>query len=425
MTQKRIIVILVVALLLVTVCFSACITREDVEVYLDWGTYRQTVKVKYGATVNAKTVPYLDFDFVEGLYDDADYTIGYNNNSITQSRVVFVKTNTMYPLEKSYFKQTDQKFEESKILLLMNKGFKFDSKLQNTVEKHGVKIAIVNQSNYDNYEQIGRYDFRRVVHLTLSTNGDEELIKAIKTIEQFPQIYCADLNYIEELALNPDDDYYVNGDLWGLNGTYGINAPPVWNTTQGSKKIRVGVIDSGVASHSDLNANVSVGRNICDNSTNTDDTKSHGTHVAGIIGAVGNNGEGVVGVNWNVAIVPIKVMNEDNEIYTSTVVDAIRWASDKWGTNEQIDIINYSIGGFGVRTQVLNEVEKYPGLFVWGGAGNDLWNVDSYSESASFNLPNLISVGAIKRDGARWEKSNYGKKLSTCLPLVQKSIARF
>lgn len=365
MIKKRSIVMLMVMLLLVTVCFCACIT-DDVEVYLDWGSYRQTVHVKYGAAVNAKTVPYLDFDFVEGLYDDADFTDEYKNQAVKQSRVLFVKTNTKYPLEKRYFEQIDQKFEESKILVTMNKTFKFDSELQTAVEKQGVKIAAVKQG-YDYYEQSGRDDFKRHATITLSTSGDEEVFKAVRVLEQFPQVFMANPYYIREWAVTPNDEYYVSNDLWGLNGTNGISAPLAWSITKGSKNVRIGVIDSGVANHSDLNSNIITGWDFHTNSTNTEDEYMHGTHVAGIIGAVGNNGEGVVGVNWNVTIVPMKVAQNGNDIDFNAVFNAIDWAKYKWGTSEQIDLINYSIDGFGWDDDVLDKIKDYPGLYKQTG----------------------------------------------------------
>ena len=165
--------------------------------------------------------------------------------------------------------------------------------------------------------------------------------------------------------------------------------------------MRVGVIDTGVSNHEDLNGNLVSGWDTFNNNATTnDDTHSHGTHVAGIIGAVGNNGKGSVGVNWDVSIVPLQAANEENKFESSDVIEAIEWAKDRWGTDEQIDIINYSVSGFTTSAAVKNAVYTYPGLFVWS-AGNKGDNLDENENWQSYIMQNLISVGALETTGAR------------------------
>lgn len=84
-----------------------------------------------------------------------------------------------------------------------------------------------------------------------------------------------------------------------------------------------------------------------------------------------------------------------------------------WGTDQQISVLNQSIGGFGQTTTLLAAINNYPGLFVWS-AGNQNKNLDNYENIEQFNLPNLISVGAITKNGLCWSKniaegSNSGK----------------
>lgn len=194
----------------------------------------------------------------------------------------------------------------------------------------------------------------------------------------------------------------------GLNGTNGIDVENAWNFTTGSNTIRVGIIDTGISNHVDLNANLVPGRDTFNNNNITnDDTHSHGTHVAGTIGAVGNNGTGVVGVNWNVTLVPLQASNSDNKFYSSDVVEAIEWAQDRWETEERISIINYSVSGFGSSTAVRTAISEYDGLFIWA-AGNDTVDIDERVEIyGSFNLDNIISVGGLNSDGTRRSTSNY------------------
>lgn len=107
-------------------------------------------------------------------------------------------------------------------------------------------------------------------------------------------------------------------------------------------------------------------------------------------------------------MVPLQAANTENRFYESDAVEAILWAEEKWGTAEQIDIINYSVGGFGERTAVREAVRNYHGLFIWS-AGNNSKNVDTLvSINGSFDLPNLVSVGSLTSLETRSNFSNYG-----------------
>ena len=107
-------------------------------------------------------------------------------------------------------------------------------------------------------------------------------------------------------------------------------------------------------------------------------------------------------------MVPLQAANTENRFYESDAVEAILWAEEKWGTAEQIDIINYSVGGFGERTAVREAVRNYHGLFIWS-AGNNSKNVDTLvSINGSFDLPNLVSVGSLTSLETRSDFSNYG-----------------
>lgn len=217
--------------------------------------------------------------------------------------------------------------------------------------------------------------------------------------------------------IEPNDEYNTGGKQWGLNGTYGINAPKAWGYTTGKRKIRVGIIDSGIYNHIDLKSNLVSGYDFVNNSTITyDDLETHGTHVAGIIGAVSNNSIGIAGVNWNVQLVPLQTVQLKNNEYVhqwDNIVKAINYATNLWGTENQIDILNFSISQYGIRTDILPIISKFPGLFVWSAGNRSIKDscgddVDEFFETYGFyDLPNLISVGAINSKGEKSNISNY------------------
>lgn len=303
----------------------------------------------------------------------------------------------------------DEDFEDDNVIVILNSKISEINKIHNAKYFDGIEIeSIVDLTKREYNFKNKNNDFHQILQIYLKEKGKENVLKAISYLEQLDDVFSAEPNYFFEIAVDPDDPEYINNNLWGLNGVNGINAPNAWNLTRGSNTIRVGIIDTGIANHTDLNANLVSGRDTFNNNNITnDDTDSHGTHVAGIIGAVGENGIGVVGVNWNVSLVPLQAANTNNRFAATNVVSAIEWAQDRWNTDERISVINYSVGGFGNSTAVRSAISEYNGLFVWS-AGNETADIDErVAINGSFNLDNLISVGALNSDGTRRASSNY------------------
>jgi thermitase len=175
----------------------------------------------------------------------------------------------------------------------------------------------------------------------------------IELDEPANSLYSKDLLYRELSAAHPNDPQFA--DQWALNnlGQDGgkeradIDALKAWLTTKGSKDVVVAVLDSGVDfTHVDLRANMWIrpesvpaytddelgdfndinGYNGTDKISDPMDDNGHGTHCAGIIGAEGDNGEGIAGINWTVKIMPLKFLGKGGFGSTNDAIEAINYA---------------------------------------------------------------------------------------------------
>ncbi len=274
--------------------------------------------------------------------------------------------------------------------------------------KHINKIS-VNARGY-----VDENKYKQIYKVKLNDDQSERLQETINDIYDLPGVYYVEPSYTIEIEKISNDPLFINGDLWGLNGTNGVLAPDAWDVSTGSSDVRVGIIDTGILDHEDLEDNLVTGWSTYSNSAVTNnDANGHGTHVAGTIGAVGNNNIGVVGLNWEVSLVPIQANNGIGDTFQLPhIIEAINYATNLWGLENQIDILNFSISGYGTLVAIREEVSNYPGLFVWA-AGNSADNIDvGVANNGTFDLPNIISVGASTSTGQRWSNSNYSQNNS-------------
>jgi len=231
-------------------------------------------------------------------------------------------------------------------------------------------------------------------------------------------------NAIWQLDAVPNDTLYNN--LWGMDK---IQAPAAWSIGKGSHNVVVAVLDTGVDyNHPDLAANIWTnpgelpgtgqdnnnngfvddyyGWNFYNNTANTLDDHGHGTHCAGTIGAVGNNGLGVVGVSWNVKIMPVKFLASNGAGTTFGAVKAIDYA-----TENGAHIINASFGG-SFDSPAMKEAivrARDAGVLFVAAAGNSASNNDSKPQyPANYPLDNIISVAASDQSDKLTFFSNYG-----------------
>ena len=200
-------------------------------------------------------------------------------------------------------------------------------------------------------------------------------------------------------SLLPNDPYLSY--QWALPD---ISAADAWTKTTGSTSTIIADVDIGIdATHPDLAANMLPVVNFAPDSYNTPD-HPHGTHTAGIIGAVGNNSIGVVGTNWRTSILPIVAGNYSGLPY-SAIISSWQYARDHGAT-----IINNSFGGYGYSQAMKDAVDACPQCLFVCAAGNEANDNDGYYQlyPASYTSPNIISVAAIDSDDTLAWFSNYG-----------------
>ncbi len=220
----------------------------------------------------------------------------------------------------------------------------------------------------------------------------------------------ATLNYRIEALESPDDaDFSLQ---WALQQ---INAPEAWNIHTGTGNVIIAVIDSGVdLDHPDLQANIVSGWDFVNDDSQPDDDFGHGTHVAGIAAAVGNNGQGIAGVSWGAKIMPLKILDRWGSGNTHDLSQAIYYAADHGAK-----IINLSLGArysswpcdwLEVEDALNYTVNR--GVLVVAAAGND----GQYGINCPGAYDQVMAVGSTTSSDTRSYFSNFGPRLDIVAP---------
>jgi subtilisin family serine protease len=275
--------------------------------------------------------------------------------------------------------------------------------------------------------------------------------RAAASFKRQPGVASAEPNWIRRAQVIPNDPRF--NQTWGLHNTgqtidgvagvpdADIDAPEAWDfvTTRGSKSVRVAVVDTGVAyDNPDLAANIFVnpgesgtkrnngldddangyvddwrgwdvvGRDIDhpdDSDNDPDDYESHGSHVAGTIGAVGNNAKGVAGVNWQVSIVPVRVLDGSGSGTSADVAEGFLYAG-RIGAR----VVNASLGSSGSSSIERSAISAYPNTLFVVAAGNDGNNLDAAGNDAfpcEYTNSNVVCVAASTNTEQLASFSNY------------------
>lgn len=299
-------------------------------------------------------------------------------------------------------------FEPSKVIVALNKFANyFDIPVVNIGDiLVGIdieKVEYLFRSNNINTEN----SMGDVLLVYLKNEGRKAVMDAIEKLSTNPYVAYAEPDYLYDTHILPNDFYFAY--LWGIEK---INAPLAWQYGIGDNHVVVGVLDSGIDyNHPDLIENMWIsqngsyinGWNFLNNNSSPLDETGHGTHVAGTIGAVGNNFIGIAGLCWNISIASFKIGN--TLIDLAAAINAIYFANIS-----HIPILNNSWGGPAYSPILKYVIEQYNGLFV-ASAGNNGTNNDYFpSYPASYDCDNIISVAATNEEDSLASFSNYGIK---------------
>lgn len=247
--------------------------------------------------------------------------------------------------------------------------------------------------------------------------------------------------------LTPDDEYFAQYQWHLHHPTGGINAPSAWNASTGEGVV-VAVLDTGIVDHSDLSGNALEGYDFITDAfvsrRETDErvpgahdygdwnddpsqcdvrpSSFHGTHVAGTVAELTNNGIGMAGVAHNAKVLPVRVLGRCGG-YTSDIADAIVWASggeiDGVPANENpAEVINLSLGGSGAcaagsEYQLAIDQAIANGTTVVVAAGNSNVNMSNFSPAS---CSGVIAVGATRITGGKANYSNFGSGIDLSAP---------
>ncbi len=306
--------------------------------------------------------------------------------------------------------------------------------------------------------------------LRLAKVNPADTSNAIEALRARPDVLYAEPNYIRRAFVAPNDPRYP--ELWGLHNTgqratFGgnpgfpgndIRAEQAWAITTGSRNVVVGVIDTGIdINHEDLHDNIWTNPGeVPDNNTDDDgngfvddmhgwdfahndasvfdyteptfppsnnyagDVDFHGTHVAGTIGATGNNGIGVAGVNWQVSLMSLKFLTDDGAGSSTDLLKAyayakamrLLWDSSGGTKGANIRVLNNSYGGdlFSQSEQDAILALSEAGILFVVSAGNEGVTNDLFpAYPSNYISPNLISVAASDGAGGKTNFSNFGE----------------
>lgn len=339
-------------------------------------------------------------------------------------------------VEESEMEQDNKSYASDQLIVKLKEGISPNGEF---LKSYGIasaeKISKAGNSNSKAAKSLKKFGIDRLYLMHFPQNSD--IMGVMKKLNDDPKVEYAEPDYIVKADVIPDDEYF--GKLWGMSI---IDAPEAWDLQTGSEDVLVAVIDSGIDyTHPDLAANMWInsgedlnnngvvdesdfnnvdddgngyiddirGWDFSNNDNDPYDDYGHGTHCAGTIGAIGNNGIGVAGVNWNVKIIPLKFLDSSGLFLGGLASDSIK--AIEYSIMMNVDATNNSYGGdkYLRSEEDIISAANDSGMLLAASAGNRGMNTDYYLHyPSSYDLPNIISVAATNSADEKAGFSNYG-----------------
>lgn len=339
-------------------------------------------------------------------------------------------------------KKQEKAYKEGEALVLLKSGKKLSRSKASSEIGGGSDYSVEKYWNFEEKEEIATADTERTLTRQSASSGSSSLNivlvrsskystkELVKKLNSRDDVIVAEPNY-KVKAYDVNDTYF--GYQWALKntgqngGTAGksVNAASKWDKgTTGSKEKVVAIVDTGVDyTHEDIRDNIwenpynpgklkgEHGYDFINGDDDPMDDNGHGTHCAGIIGASGNNGTGVSGVNQNVKIMAVKFLDEEGSGYGSDEISAYHYINKAMDLGVNVVAINNSWGG-GESSEIfekLVDVVGKKGAVSVCAAGNSSLDNDKYGDFPSnIDSEYLLSVAAANEKGELADFSNYG-----------------
>ena len=224
-----------------------------------------------------------------------------------------------------------------------------------------------------------------------------------------PGVATVEPNYLRHAAALPSDPHYATNQSAYLDA---LHLPAAWDLTTGADDQVLAVVDSGVnLEHPELAGRLLPGRDVANDDNDPDDFFGHGTQVATVAAATGDNGSGMAGVAWRGKILPVKVLDSRGSGRDSDIASGITWAADHGA-----DVINLSLFGRSSSETVKEAIEYAQGrdAVIVAAAGND----HSASKMYPAAYDGVIAVAAVTSAGDPATFSNYGPWVDLTAPGV-------
>jgi hypothetical protein len=316
--------------------------------------------------------------------------------------------------------QQQSRYAPGEVLVKFKKGASEGRKMQAHVQAGTEVIKVL--------KEIGWHHVR-------SKRGESTEV-LLERYRNSPDVEYVEPNIQYHLYTTPNDPKFSL--QWGLTK---IGAPRAWDAQTGNSSVTIAIIDSGVDyTHPDLAANMWInsgevvsngldddnngyiddirGWNFFNNNNDPMDDNGHGTHVAGVAAAVGNNGIGIAGVSWQAKIMALKICGASGFCSLDSAASAVLYA-----VNKGAKVINNSYGGLGenFRSMALEDAIKYAysnGVLFIAAAGNDTTADNSAQNNndvtpvypCNYKLPNVICVANSDENDNIAPRSYYGPK---------------